>query len=317
MNKSLLFLCISLILFSCNERAQNNVFKKLNYIDSIKNKEEILSLLTSIDSSYKYFELKDSLSIKNNRILKYFKKRSRPSWEKGDLDQNGLTDILITGTEEDFASYILCILDKGKSYEIIPIAPPFGYDYVFATIEKNTIKYKRLYYKDFDTTPRISSKNLIYKYSRFIEENKKPSNHQIQSIHYSTSACYGTCPIFELNINKNRTANWTASAFNTIDDKDIEGQFSTIVEQKYYNEIIDILNYINFETLEDEYAVNWTDDQTSFLQINYDNGKTKSIRDYGLMGTFGLERLYQLLFDLRKNQKWVPSKNSIKKDNLF
>ena len=56
MNKSLLFLCISLILFSCNERAQNNVFKKLNYIDSIKNKEEILNLykqwkITNIESA--------------------------------------------------------------------------------------------------------------------------------------------------------------------------------------------------------------------------------------------------------------------------
>jgi hypothetical protein len=60
----------------------------------------------------------------------------------------------------------------------------------------------------------------------------------------------------------------------------------------------------DFETLQDNYAVNWTDDQTAKLKITYDNGKVKSIRDYGLLGTYGLDRVYQLLFELRENQKW-------------
>ena len=38
--------------------------------------------------------------------------------------------------------------------------------------------------------------------------------------------------------------------------------------------------------------------------VTYDNGKVKSIRDYGLLGTYGLDRVYQLLFELRENQKW-------------
>ena len=47
-----------------------------------------------------------------------------------------------------------------------------------------------------------------------------------------------------------------------------------------------------------------TDGQTCGLKITYDNGKTKIIHDYGLIGTFGLDRTYEMLFNLRKNQTW-------------
>ena len=66
-----------------------------------------------------------------------------------------------------------------------------------------------------------------------------------------------------------------------------------------------MLNYIYFETLQDNFAVTWTDDQTATLKITYDSGKVKSISDYGLIGTYGLDRVYQLLYELRENQKWT------------
>jgi hypothetical protein len=50
--------------------------------------------------------------------------------------------------------------------------------------------------------------------------------------------------------------------------------------------------------------VGWTDDQTCTLKITYDNGKTKTITDYGKIGTYGLNRVYSILFSLRQNQKW-------------
>ena len=56
--------------------------------------------------------------------------------------------------------------------------------------------------------------------------------------------------------------------------------------------------------VKEKYAVNWSDDQTSILTITYDGGKTKTIKDYGLVGTFGLNRVYDLIFKLRDNQQW-------------
>lgn len=36
----------------------------------------------------------------------------------------------------------------------------------------------------------------------------------------------------------------------------------------------------------------------------YDNLKTKKISDYGMMGTRGLKKLYNVLFDLRGSIEW-------------
>ena len=62
--------------------------------------------------------------------------------------------------------------------------------------------------------------------------------------------------------------------------------------------------YKEFSDLKDKYEVNWSDDQTSTLIITYDGGKTKKIIDYGLVGTFGLNRIHDLIFKLRDNQDW-------------
>lgn len=47
-----------------------------------------------------------------------------------------------------------------------------------------------------------------------------------------------------------------------------------------------------------------TDDQTGDLKITFNNGKVKTISDYGMIGTNGLKILYEKLAELRFNQKW-------------
>ena len=58
------------------------------------------------------------------------------------------------------------------------------------------------------------------------------------------------------------------------------------------------------DTKKQDYYVDWTDDQDCTLKVVYDNNKVKEVRDYGLIGTFGLKKLYQQLFELRFNQDW-------------
>ena len=66
----------------------------------------------------------------------------------------------------------------------------------------------------------------------------------------------------------------------------------------------EILNYCEFDNLDKEYTVMHTDDQTGDLKITYNNGKVKTISDYGMIGTYGLKILYKKLAELRFNQKW-------------
>ena len=94
------------------------------------------------------------------------------------------------------------------------------------------------------------------------------------------------------------------------------GEYKAEIDNKSYSDIINLLNYIDFQNLNDEYAVNWTDDQTSYITITYDQGKIKTIRDYGLIGTHGLDKLYDLLFKLRFNQNGLAFHLKIQSQTL-
>ena len=117
----------------------------------------------------------------------------------------------------------------------------------------------------------------------------------------------GECPIFNISINKNREAVLKAESFNVkqLDDTvEVKGTFRTRLDEITYSEIINLLNYINFPDLKQSYFVEWSDAQACRLNITYGNGMKKSINDYGKIGTYGLRRLYQLLFNTRFNQQW-------------
>ena len=135
-------------------------------------------------------------------------------------------------------------------------------------------------------------------------DTSSTANHIIEKIEYATSMCYGTCPVFSLTINSDRKAEWNAEKYNKINDQEVHGIFHSEITKEQYNKLIDLLNYIDFEKLNDVYEVGYPDAQSSTLKITYDHGKVKSIYDYGKKGTEDLRRVYQLLFDLRENQKW-------------
>jgi hypothetical protein len=61
---------------------------------------------------------------------------------------------------------------------------------------------------------------------------------------------------------------------------------------------------MNLKSLQDNYRVPWTDDQTSWLKIKFNDGSVKEIQDYGLRGSFGLRLLYNIFFDLRSSENW-------------
>jgi hypothetical protein len=222
-------------------------------------------------------------------------KFSNSKFFKIDLDNNGLTDLLINGT------YFFAITDEGNgNYESHFIGALSIVKYILTDIRYNnkTPLFVIRSYNQFD--PSLNkTKTLIFKFGNFIEFNPTPDTITVQEIKFSTSGCLGTCPIFKLTINADRTANLNAGEYN-----DIWGKFTTTIDTAAYNNLIATINYIKLISLKSDYTVPWTDDQTTTLEIIFDHGKTKKISDYGAVGTFGLENLYKQLFLLRKTQDW-------------
>ncbi|MFT3796482.1 DUF6438 domain-containing protein [Flavobacterium sp.] len=155
------------------------------------------------------------------------------------------------------------------------------------------------------------TKNLVLKYNfnSFIEYNQNISNRKIEKIEYATMGCYGTCPIFELTLIPNKESIFKANNFNFHNNiesysENGEGNFKTHLKKETFKELSDLLNYIDFENLEDNYSVGWTDDSECILKITYDGGKIKTISDYGMSGTYGLKKVHDYLHKIRFNQNW-------------
>lgn len=283
-------------------------------IDSINDGKDVEQLIRRFGENYEKFSLKpigtfqasygrDSQCKQIADSLKITK-----SFYKADLDNNGYTDLLAIGDYYDFVIFV--VLNYGNDSLVLNRLTRRSFqECTYPVIINDGIRYYYFSQPDWRQKNQQSSlqyKDLVFRFGDFIEKNSHPANYSIEKIEYQTSICFGTCPKFFLSIDQDQSAVFKAELYNENPNtsKEIKGEFFTTLNDSSYLEIINLLNYIDFPKLEDKYAVNWTDDQSSILTITYNDGHVKTIKDYGMIGTYGLDRLYQLLFALRFNQDW-------------
>jgi hypothetical protein len=227
------------------------------------------------------------------------------TFHKVDINNDGATDLIVD------AKRLLAFLWKanGKA-EIIPLDGGIFivYRYSLASVAKKdaeTLLTIRLVMAPGMPEQDIYvEKTLVYKFGGFLEYNAKPDDLKVEKILFSTSGCYGTCPVFDMEIDKDGKAAYNAKHYNDLQD----GKFSGTIGSPVYAKIVQNINYIGLQDLKPEYSVPWTDDQTATLTITYNGGKKKTISDYGMIGTFGLKLLYGQLSDLRGTVDWTKLK---------
>lgn len=283
-------------------------------IDTILTDQEIEKVINSFFPGNEYFKLQKINTIQNKYGDTSFCRRIADSlgitesFYKADLDKNGYTDLLAIGGFNNFNIFVVMNYG-GDSLALTRLTRDHFQECSFPKIIRDTvIRYYNMHYPGRRETgqPVFQQRDLVFKFGEWVELNPTPRTYQVEKIELEITPCYGRCPVFSISIDKDRTAIFKAERNNkqTNDSKEIKGTFKTTIQQHSYATIISLLNYIDFTRLKDQYAVNWTDDQTAILKITYNNGQVKQINDYGMMGTYGLDRLYQLISDLRFNQDW-------------
>lgn len=330
---ALLFL---IILASCKQG-----FEKAEVIpskvDSLKTVAEIRDYLSVIDTNLKYFhpisiqQLETNYAENLDRNMRIIAKNL--NIDKGlyreDFDNNGYTDLLLLGgfTEkilfDELYSYnFFVIMNFGKQAppKLISLRRKMQLLDVPEIVHSDEgpllVVYspEKMHGPDAKITDTISIK-LAYRYGGFAEYNKQPIDNHIEKIKFESGSCFGRCPIYTLTINKDQSAEFLAEHYNFPDSNDVykkEGLFNGQINTSDYKELINLLNYIDFKNLKDQYSAGGTCGPTVSLTITYENGKTKTISDYGMSGTYGLKSVYAVLSDFRFNQKWekVPETNS-------
>lgn len=233
---------------------------------------------------------------------------ANPELEKADFNGDGRTDLLILLYWYDYGVY--SVIDNGDgTFKFLTLSYNIYEKCELAKALSLNDQHLLLYYqkvqkqvqvkntRGFKSVPEIDT--LIYKYGGFVEWNPHPSSYAIDSIEFRTSACFGSCPVFSIDMDKNGNAVYNAQVYNSK-----RGKFTATLKNENLNEIAGLINYISVKDLNNNYKVSWTDDQTCWLRIRFSDGSVKEISDYGLKGTFGLRLLYSMFFDLRSNQDW-------------
>ena len=300
LSKMLFTLLINLSFFAFTNAQYNSSEKKFhNKIDDVTTSAQIETLLKSLNPQFSTFHINNSLNFSDNACKHISDSLHCTPWFKADFDNNGYTDLVVVGGWDNHA--IFCILDSGNNrYAINRLTRKIFQSCTFPLLKKISDNNLLLYYSlNKPKAANIKVDTLIYKFGDFVDYHRYSKDNNIEKIEFTAHECFGQCPQFKLIIDSNRSATYNAVKYNKQ-----AGEFEGTIDENNFTQLIQLLNYIDFPNLKNNYAVNWKDDQNCTLKITYDKGKIKTIYDDGMHGSFGLERVYQILFGLRDNQQW-------------
>ena len=308
-------------LYSCSENKQVLVKPiKFTEIDSLSNLNELRGFLKKADSN-----LNDFLCIPPNSYNGYAKQLTQlkhrldsmfpdVSFIKEDFDNNGYTDLITTGEYYQNSFKVIAIMSYGsQKYSVIPLSL-YGLNFPIypKLIYKNGLPVVELYsyevFPDF-LENGIAKKTLIYEYGIFIDYYENSEDYQISKIEFSTNGCHGACPVYDLKLSKDSKSIFRAKFYNfskkrDVDNRNEEGNFEVMIKKENYNEICEIINYIQLKNRKDGYFTGGMHAPSSSLRVHFTDGTIKTINDHGMAGTNGLNFLYRKLSNLRFNQEW-------------
>ena len=221
---------------------------------------------------------------------------------KLDLDGNGLTDLVVNGR------YTIVVLDVGGHYTVFNMGRAGGDPGLFEELlaidsvgHPNKLVVRRrkgVYWRDLKP-PEYHNDTLVIHFGQLMEYNAHPDEgFRFERIRILTTRCFGHCPLFDMTIRSNRWTTYEAVEYNKQ-----KGSFACFLPAPAYDTLMAILRYMPIDRMDTAFLVNWTDDQTVIVTFFF-NGRARQIGDYGKLGTYGLQRLYALIFRWKDELEW-------------
>lgn len=299
-----------------------------NAIDSLKTDNDVLLFLNRIEkrftsNNYQLIQILPTNTFRQKLNCDSIAiKWDINNWEKADFNGDHKTDLIVNVFWSDFEVFVA--IDMGNNtYQLLQLSNDhFGNCELGKPIKFNSEQLllfyrKRQEYdspsaliKDIKLKSRIDT--LIYKFGGFVEKNNSTASYEIATIeYYRSSGWTGITPVYEVIIPEEGTPTFEANTNNPKMKIAKENADTKIVKS-----ILDLIQYINIKKLEQKYRVTWFDDTTLYLKITFRDGTIKQIEDYGMIGTYGLSHLYQLLFMLEKTKTATHSSTTFKTSSV-
>lgn len=312
MKKVLFYISILFFGFSFGQNNQR--------IENLKTDKEILDfVILQIENKYPS-EWKVITELKTST----FNNETFESYYKADFNSDNQLDLLLNTS--DYKSFI--ILSDNHNYKFIELNTCFVENCYSKVIDDNSqpkIKVVRelikenfessisedTFYKEVENKILVIDNNKLYEYPRF----EKKLN--IKSIQFKVNSCYGSCPVFNLILNKNNTSLFIAEVNNleeTTLKSDIfrvnEGYYQHIFSDYEWNLLENEFSKIKFNSNEIQIVQAGFDQASAELIIELSNGENIFLYDYGLCLDYNLVSLYEYLFGLRTEINWQPIKEN-------
>lgn len=296
MMKTIITILILVLISSCS--SQEKSILALN-----TNKEVASFLKKNVDKRYTFKEV-------FNREKELDLEDFQDFVKKVDFNNDGAIDLFV----DSFYSDPIIVLAKpdglykGITIDLNSNTPDSQDQYTridsLITINKETVLLTSLMEFNFNskesfTDTLIKTDTLIIKFDELLSyENTSNDFKKIEGIIFETDKCYGLCPVFKLEIQKDGNISYTG-----IEHTEFLGKLNSTIDSQELIELFGIIEYSLVYKLENDYSINWTHHQTGKLKITYLDGSVKEIRDYGLQGTRELRLIYDRLFEINKNIK--------------
>ena len=236
-------------------------------------------------------------------------------WLRADFNHDGREDLFVAATvqqgKHSEQDVLLVLASRHKQYLKVDIASPLNNGWhvgqasyhTYAHAGRAYVVLSQLVVRQPRLTVRAWRKELVYSTTHdtvFVRGDRPmlyaahPTRAAIESVRFATTPCFGACPVFELAIGKD----------GDVDYKGIEfvhktGEFKLRMPPADWAYLSELLANLQVLQLQDAYAVDYTDAPTAYLTVRYADGRTKTIKDYGWQGTYGLATLYRFLLELR------------------
>lgn len=203
------------------------------------------------------------------------------------------------------AKNCVVLLSSSNGYKILSA----GERRVYNIFSAKTINYNgQNLIKVLNFTPRFDDLNNILKFDTLMIKNNQltefvntKSKSNISEIIFTQYGGYAPGVYFTLSLKKD-SINLNSKFY-----KKLEGKYLGNNKNDFENLAL-YLNNIDFKNLKERYAIGCHDCSAIETEIVYDNGKTKTMYDYGEKGSLGLLKFYDSIHAIMEKQKWQKIK---------
>lgn len=290
-----------------------------NIEDLTTNKKVATFLENKINKKYTFKEVFDNEVEADEEDFEFFVK-------KIDLDGNGYLDLVVNayvpliivlnkgnGNYNELLfenSYLQGELDSiaeiGEERVLIfetKIQEDDSTEYQYIKVKKNqeTLSYngntKKYEKKIRDVKFKVDS--LTVKFGQLVKYKQNyAEKDSIKEFHFSTTGCYGNCPVFEMKLTSDRDLEFNGKRYTHY-----TGFKKFKLNQTDYNNLIGLIEYADLRKINDFNSMVIIDSQNISLKVVYLKGDIKEIKDNGLQGPLDLKAIYNKVFEIVDNIK--------------